>query len=267
MRRILLFLPVFVLGIPPALAQDQAKGQDKPSSLQDQVKAIEQDFRKGVQAHGRFTDIDDLLKFATPFTKRALDIAEKNAKDPAAFDALLFVVRDAGGIYNDPIGDKTVDLFLRDHLQNPRIGEICPPLGNDDNPLAEKLLRAIMEKNPMRENQGQACFNLGVYFMNRARASDSAADKKKKQESAVKAFEETSAKYGDVKGPGGRTLGEAAKTQLQALKTEEKAAKADERLSAGKAAPDIEGADLDGKEFKLSDYRGKVVMLDFWGHW
>lgn len=38
-------------------------------------------------------------------------------------------------------------------------------------------------------------------------------------------------------------------------------------LGIGKEAPDIEGTDIDGKPFKLSDYRGKVVFLDFWGHW
>ena len=38
-------------------------------------------------------------------------------------------------------------------------------------------------------------------------------------------------------------------------------------LSLGKTAPEIEAEDLDGKKFKLSDYRGKVVVLDFWGHW
>ena len=38
-------------------------------------------------------------------------------------------------------------------------------------------------------------------------------------------------------------------------------------LAIGKVAPDIEGDDLDGKKFKLSDYRGKVVVLDFWGNW
>ena len=38
-------------------------------------------------------------------------------------------------------------------------------------------------------------------------------------------------------------------------------------LSVGDYAPDIVGTDLDGNEFKLSDYRGKVVMLDFWGDW
>jgi hypothetical protein len=32
-------------------------------------------------------------------------------------------------------------------------------------------------------------------------------------------------------------------------------------------APEIEGEDQDGVAFKLSDYRGKVVLLDFWGNW
>lgn len=40
-----------------------------------------------------------------------------------------------------------------------------------------------------------------------------------------------------------------------------------ERLSVGAEAPDIVGTDQDGKEFKLSDYRGKVILLDFWGYW
>ena len=40
-----------------------------------------------------------------------------------------------------------------------------------------------------------------------------------------------------------------------------------ENLSVGCVAPDIVGKDLDGREFRLSEYRGKVVMLDFWGHW
>jgi len=40
-----------------------------------------------------------------------------------------------------------------------------------------------------------------------------------------------------------------------------------QHLKVGKVAPEIEGADLDGVAFKLSDYRGKVVVLDFWGDW
>jgi len=31
-------------------------------------------------------------------------------------------------------------------------------------------------------------------------------------------------------------------------------------------APDIEAEDQYGKRFKLSEYRGKVVLLDFWSY-
>jgi peroxiredoxin len=36
---------------------------------------------------------------------------------------------------------------------------------------------------------------------------------------------------------------------------------------AGKAAPDFTFTDIDGQPHRLSDYRGKVVLLDFWGTW
>jgi hypothetical protein len=38
-------------------------------------------------------------------------------------------------------------------------------------------------------------------------------------------------------------------------------------LAIGNVAPDFTTKDADGVEFKLSDYRGKVVVLDFWGFW
>ena len=38
-------------------------------------------------------------------------------------------------------------------------------------------------------------------------------------------------------------------------------------IRIGKVAPNIAAGDLDDKEFKLTDYRGKVVLLDFWGNW
>lgn len=40
-----------------------------------------------------------------------------------------------------------------------------------------------------------------------------------------------------------------------------------ENFSLGAVAPDIVGVDLDGVPFKLSDYRGKVLFVDFWGDW
>lgn len=38
-------------------------------------------------------------------------------------------------------------------------------------------------------------------------------------------------------------------------------------LVVGKRAPDFEALDVDGQPFKLSDYKGKVTVIDFWGFW
>src|SRR5580765_3370097 len=59
---------------------------------------------------------------------------------------------------------------------------------------------------------------------------------------------------------------------LSSLAAQTNTAKSDQKPAqlfapVGKEVPDIEGEDLDGKPFKLSDYRGKVVMLTFWGNW
>jgi peroxiredoxin len=35
----------------------------------------------------------------------------------------------------------------------------------------------------------------------------------------------------------------------------------------GKEPPELEGKDLEGRTVKLSDYRGKVILLDFWATW
>lgn len=38
-------------------------------------------------------------------------------------------------------------------------------------------------------------------------------------------------------------------------------------FDVGQVAPEIKGKDLDNKPMKLSEFRGKVVVLDFWGFW
>jgi hypothetical protein len=64
--------------------------------------------------------------------------------------------------------------------------------------------------------------------------------------------------YADVPLWGGRTtVGKRAEGSLFEARN----------LVVGKEAPDIEGEDIDGVAFKLSDYRGKVIFLDFWGDW
>lgn len=64
--------------------------------------------------------------------------------------------------------------------------------------------------------------------------------------------------YADVEDlRGGKSLSERAKSQIYELK----------HLTVGGGAPEIEGKDLQGLPMKLSDNRGKVVLLVFWASW
>lgn len=53
------------------------------------------------------------------------------------------------------------------------------------------------------------------------------------------------------------TLAQAAEGRLDEM----------DNLAVGKPAPEIDGLDVLGKPLKLSDFRGKVVVLVFWGSW
>ena len=69
-----------------------------------------------------------------------------------------------------------------------------------------------------------------------------------------KLLRRASDQFGDVKLADGGTVGDKARLELDDIL----------HLAVGKVAPEIEGQDQDGKKFKLSDYSGKVVLLDFW---
>ena len=69
------------------------------------------------------------------------------------------------------------------------------------------------------------------------------------------------ADYGDVVYVNGEvatkeTLAAVANRELSEIRS----------LSVGKKAPEITGEDVDGKPMKLSEFRGKVVLLDFGSH-
>ena len=71
---------------------------------------------------------------------------------------------------------------------------------------------------------------------------------------AERFFDRVVEKYANVMGKNG-TLGEAADKALFHLRV----------LAVGKPALEVEGPDMDGQPFRLSDYRGKTVVLTFSG--
>src|SRR5262249_55137830 len=124
----------------------------------------------------------------------------------------------------------------------------------------ETLLRALLEKDERREVQSAACLALAQSLKGRANLmrEAQAADAEKLRKESEEMFERAADKYADVKLNASRPpVGDQAKGELFAMRF----------LVIGKEAPEVEGEDADGKKFKLSDYRGKVVLLDFWGNW
>jgi thiol-disulfide isomerase/thioredoxin len=56
-------------------------------------------------------------------------------------------------------------------------------------------------------------------------------------------------------------------TLMQQMKAQEMAKKSESATAIGAMAPDLAFTNPDGKTLKLSELRGKVVLLDFWASW
>lgn len=239
-----------------------------------------------------------LEKNPNPTIKRqtclALAIALKNSRKTAEaeeyFQRIVDEFADANSLVqvvqnnaNSPSGEKAIEVLIKDHITSPGFGASMLQLGASRQPSAgvEKLLRAVMAKSDDRDAKGSAAFGLAQYLKSQgdmARNLKSADEARLKQyesfygadvvksvlemdpgkfsEEIEGLLEQVVEKYADVQGQRG-TLGDAAKPELFEIRF----------LSVGKVVPEIEAEDTDGETFKLSDYRGKVVMIDFWGHW
>jgi hypothetical protein len=190
-------------------------------------------------------------------SRQVMALAEANPKDAVAIKALTWILSQPDG-KNDQI-TRALAWIGRDFVTRPDILPICQELISMDSPEAEAALRAIHEKNPGRDVRGVAGYGLAIKLLERSDERPAAANKaeaEKLRREAEQQFEDVIAKYGDVPYRG-RTLGKKSQAFLFEIRN----------LGIGMKAPDIQGSDSDGKSFKLSDYRGKVVVLDFWARW
>jgi hypothetical protein len=232
----------------------------------------------------------DVMPRANPYAVLFLQIAEDNPKDPAAVDALLWVVRNAlsSGTSPDSPWTKAKAILIRDHLKHPKAGGLCRALIHESNKSETlSVIRDVLAHNPSKDAQGQAAYALakvlrarsafaqtlqeldekelprweeayGKEIVTALRGEDRAALEKEADELLERVVKDKDyAAIAIRRGITDEKLGDIADRELFELR----------HLQPGKPAPEIEGEDIDGKRMKLSDYRGKVVLLDFWGHW
>jgi thiol-disulfide isomerase/thioredoxin len=154
---------------------------------------------------------------------------------------------------------RAVELMAAHHAARPWAKAALPVLVKSDDPAAAGFLAAVAKDNPDRANRGLAYLFLGMSHKRQA-VTGPEGRQKAHLAAAGKALAAAAADYADVKVGPGEKVGKMAEAQLVGLKNLP-------NLVVGKVAPDIAGEDLDGKPMKLSDYRGKVVLLDFWATW
>jgi thiol-disulfide isomerase/thioredoxin/tRNA A-37 threonylcarbamoyl transferase component Bud32 len=237
-----------------ALQQDYQNAQDYYTSLSRRAETMVE--RKKARAQRP--------NFAE-FAERALKLARKHRDSSAAVEALVWVLENSmppEGRSPDPatarLRQEALALLEKDHFQKPELANVCQRFSETPAPDYEKLLRAAAAKHAHRDVQGLAGYALA---MSLARQAEQAleANPRRAAELNRQAEEQLEAvlKAHPAVPCGQTTLGEVVKAKLHELR----------RLTVGRVAEDIEGKDLAGKPFKLSDYRGKVVVLDFWGDW
>jgi thiol-disulfide isomerase/thioredoxin len=217
------------------------------------------------------------------YAGRFLAFARKHAGDDTSIDALGHLV---AARFTPPEAETAADILIRDYLQSDKLFPIYRRLASADaawSTAGERLLRAVAERGSTPEARGRAILYLGFMLQNRASSLKwlrspepnplmqlEAAMRSGGQKPAVfheqdpdalcreaeQLFDRAIQGYGAIKLARG-TLGDAARIELFRLRD----------LAIGKLAPEIDGQDVDGQRFRLSDYRGKVVVVTFSGNW
>jgi hypothetical protein len=238
--------------------------QEKPpaavaSTRAERLAAIQKEWddarRAFSKAYSEAKTPADREKLVYPDAKtlmpRVWDLVHEDSRDATALDALTWIVQ------MNPSPTELADALTAiemDHLKSPKLGEICASLAGNVQ-AGTKLLERIAAENPDHAVKGQALYAIASQRLESV-GTLTGLDVAKAEKEAAELLDRVVKEFADVKG-GRSTLGEAAGADLHELRD----------LALGKPAPDIVAEDLNGAKFKLSDYKGNVVLLDFWGNW
>jgi hypothetical protein len=238
MKKAWLFAIIAALALP-ALAEET--NQSSQTAEYKQISAdYEKEQREFATTYQNTPEAERKnLKYpeVTPYSKKMIALAEKEPKSSVAADALIWAVRHS--YHDQSVGPQAIALLKENHIENEKLGSACQMLAYNNSKENREFLNTVVEKNPHDKVKGAASLALGQML-----ASENPAEAEKHLNAVIE-------KYGS------KSQKESARGQLFEM----------HNLAIGKVAPEIEGEDVDGKKFKLSDYRGKVVVIDFWGDW
>ena len=135
--------------------------------------------------------------------------------------------------------------LLSDQVTSDEIESVLPLLARVRLLQIDSLFTNTFEQHPDEEIKALSLYSFAKYCGNNER-----------DEKSIRCFELLKEHFGDL-AFGDSTYAVAADNATYFLKN----------LAVGKEAPLFAGEDTDGVLFRLEDYRGKVVMLRFWGDW
>lgn len=242
---ILLLCPVTALAQEPAEKPAPKTAEQKLADLNKEYGEASRKFREDL---AKLKDARERRAFmrksnlSVQFAAKYMAIAEESPESPAGLEALLWVLSSRS--YG--LKGKALKLVTAHHAGAKNIKKVF--WSATRAPGAVSFFRAVIKEHKDKTTIGTATFML-AQTLARSRNKEELAE-------AEKLFKTVKEKYGDIPSYRG-TLANQADSALFKLT----------KLGIGCVAPDIEGEDVDGKKFKLSDYRGKVVVLDFWGDW
>jgi thiol-disulfide isomerase/thioredoxin len=191
--------------------------------------------------------------------KRVFDIAAAHPGDAAALEGLVWIVRTANELKTRDARKQrdTALAKLESYVTKPEFLNACPTLMRTASPAGDKLLSAAFGASKDVDVRGLAALALGFSLAKQAEnAPLGSKDQADLGQAAEVQLDRVLKEFANVV-YGESTLGEMAKAELHRFRA----------LSKGRAAREIDGVDLDGQPLKLSQFKGKVVLLDFWANW
>ena len=216
----------------------------------DSLEKIQKDLDKLMQAKvaptpAQFAEIAD----------RCMNVATDLKGQPQALDAYMMAIDLTGQLEKEKqatVFSEAMDAVVESHLDDDRIAMlVMRSLSFPPEPLKTKAKEYLDWIGRDSKSPSVQCAIAFKAVSQRAASAIDAASCKP----VVADIEALKKKYGAVKSPWNQTWGQLLDEQLDSLKV------------VGTPAKEIAANDLDGVAFKLSDYRGKTVLLDFWGYW